>query len=68
MENNMFCFQCQETAKGFGCTLKGVCGKNATTARTMDLLLFVVRGISVVADQLLSWRKAARTPSTPPFS
>ena len=48
MENNMFCFQCQETAKGFGCTLKGVCGKNATTARTMDLLLFVVRGISVV--------------------
>lgn len=50
MENNMFCFQCQETAKGFGCTLKGVCGKNATTARTMDLLLFVVRGISVVAD------------------
>ncbi len=52
MENNMFCFQCQETAKGFGCTLKGVCGKKATTARTMDLLLFVVRGISVVADQL----------------
>ena len=50
MENNMFCFQCQETAKGFGCTLKGVCGKNATTARTMDLLLFVVRGISVVVN------------------
>lgn len=52
MENNMFCFQCQETAKGFGCTLKGVCGKNATTARAMDLLLFIVRGISVVADQM----------------
>ena len=52
MENNMFCFQCQETAKGFGCTLKGVCGKNATTARAMDLLLFVVRGISVAADRL----------------
>ena len=48
----MFCFQCQETAKGTGCILKGVCGKNATTARYMDLLLFVVRGISVVADQL----------------
>ena len=42
MENNMFCFQCQETAKGVGCTLKGVCGKNATTERTMELLLFVV--------------------------
>lgn len=52
MENNMFCFQCQETAKGTSCILKGVCGKNATTARYMDLLLFVVRGISVVADQL----------------
>lgn len=52
MENNMFCFQCQETAKGFGCTLKGVCGKNATTARAMDLLLFVVRGISIAADRL----------------
>lgn len=52
MENNMFCFQCQETAKGTSCILKGVCGKNATTARYMDLLLFVVRGISVVAEQL----------------
>lgn len=48
----MFCFQCQETAKGTSCILKGVCGKNATTARYMDLLLFVVRGISVVAEQL----------------
>lgn len=52
MENNMFCFQCQETAKGVGCTLKGVCGKNAVTARAMDLLLFVVRGVSVAADRL----------------
>lgn len=48
----MFCYQCQETAKGIGCTLKGVCGKDAETARSMDLLLFVVRGISVVADTL----------------
>lgn len=52
MENNMFCFQCQEAAKGTGCTLKGVCGKNASTARNMDLLLFVVRGIAVAADRL----------------
>ena len=34
----MFCFQCQETAKGTGCVLKGVCGKSAFTARNMDLL------------------------------
>ena len=52
MENNMFCFQCQETAKGTGCVLKGVCGKSAFTARNMDLLLFVVRGIAVAADSL----------------
>jgi len=52
MENNMFCFQCQETAKGTGCTLRGVCGKDALTACSMDLLLFVVRGISVVTDCL----------------
>lgn len=48
----MFCFQCQEAAKGIACTLKGVCGKNNTTSAAMDLLLFVVRGVSVVADVL----------------
>lgn len=52
MEGNMFCYQCQEAAKGTGCILKGVCGKNSSTARYMDLLLFVVRGVSVVADTL----------------
>jgi hydroxylamine reductase len=48
-ENQMFCFQCQETAKGMGCQLKGVCGKNSSTARYMDLLLFVTRGVCVTA-------------------
>ena len=52
MESNMFCYQCQETAKGTGCILKGVCGKESHTAQAMDLLLLVVRGISVVADTL----------------
>ncbi len=55
----MFCFQCQEAAKGTGCTLKGVCGKDATTARAMDLLLFTVRGISIVATEL---RKNGKQP------
>ena len=41
MEPNMFCYQCQETAKGTGCILKGVCGKESHTAQAMDLLLFV---------------------------
>lgn len=52
MEGNMFCYQCQEAAKGTGCVLRGVCGKKDTTARYMDLLLFVVRGVSVAADAL----------------
>ncbi|MDR2036930.1 MAG: hydroxylamine reductase [Bacteroidales bacterium] len=51
MNETMFCFQCQETAKGTGCTIKGVCGKDSSTAGMMDLLLFVLRGISIVSDQ-----------------
>ena len=47
-ENSMFCFQCQETAKGTGCTIKGVCGKQETTARWQDLLLSVVRGVGTI--------------------
>ncbi len=51
-ENKMFCFQCQETAKGTGCTIQGVCGKKADTSRWQDLLLSVVRGIGTIADSL----------------
>ena len=49
MDATMFCFQCQETAKGVGCTLKGVCGKESSTSALMDVLLHVVRGVAVVA-------------------
>lgn len=47
-ENKMFCFQCQETAKGTGCTIKGVCGKEAETSKWQDLLLSVVRGVGTI--------------------
>ena len=43
---NMFCYQCSQTAQGTGCTLKGVCGKEATVARLQDNLLFAIKGIS----------------------
>lgn len=43
---NMFCFQCQETAQGIGCTKKGVCGKEAEVANMQDLLLYLCKGIS----------------------
>jgi hydroxylamine reductase len=47
----MFCFQCQETAKNTGCTVRGVCGKEETTANLQDLLIFNLKGISVLAKQ-----------------
>ena len=43
---NMFCYQCSQTAKGTGCTVKGVCGKEATVARLQDNLLFAMKGIT----------------------
>ncbi len=48
----MFCFQCQETARNTGCTVKGVCGKPEETANLQDLLIFVLRGISVYGEKL----------------
>jgi hydroxylamine reductase len=48
----MFCFQCQETAKNSGCTVKGVCGKPEETANIQDMLLFVLRGMAVYGEKL----------------
>lgn len=47
---SMFCYQCQETIKNQGCTVRGACGKNEETANLQDLLVFVLRGISVYAE------------------
>ena len=55
---SMFCYQCQETAKGTGCILSGVCGKTPEVANMQDLLLFVVRGIAVYNQAL---RKEGRS-------
>jgi hydroxylamine reductase len=44
---SMFCFQCQETAKGTGCTIKGVCGKSEEAALLQDVLIHVCKGISI---------------------
>lgn len=45
---NMFCYQCQETAKGKGCEIQGVCGKKPETSARMDQLLYIARGMAVV--------------------
>ena len=45
----MFCFQCEQTAKGQGCTSVGVCGKQPDTAALQDLLIYALKGLSIVA-------------------
>ncbi len=42
----MFCYQCQETARNVGCTVRGVCGKSEETAGLQDLLIHVLKGLS----------------------
>lgn len=47
---SMFCFQCQEAAKGTGCTIKGVCGKSDDVSNLQDLLIYVTKGVSYLAN------------------
>lgn len=46
----MFCFQCQEAAGGVGCTIRGVCGKDADLATLQDLLVYAVKGVANVVE------------------
>lgn len=55
----MFCYQCQETSKGTGCELIGVCGKTPEVSDIQDLLLFVNKGIAVYNDLLRKEGKAS---------
>lgn len=48
---SMFCYQCQETAKGQGCTVRGVCGKPSDVANLQDLLIFTLKGISLYSTR-----------------
>ncbi|MCI6100052.1 MAG: hydroxylamine reductase [Selenomonas sp.] len=52
MDNKMFCFQCQETARCQGCTQVGVCGKKPEVAAMQDLLIYTTKGLSAVTTQL----------------
>ncbi|MHC5034665.1 MAG: hydroxylamine reductase [Planctomycetota bacterium] len=47
----MFCYQCEQTAQGTGCTVQGVCGKDSETAALQDVLLHVVKGIAMYAHR-----------------
>lgn len=54
----MFCYQCQETVRNTGCTIKGVCGKDQRASGLMDLLIYVLQGLSIYAEK-------AKTVDTP---
>ncbi len=51
-EVRMFCYQCEQTAQGTGCTVQGVCGKDPTTATLQDLLVYAVKGVAQYARRL----------------
>jgi hydroxylamine reductase len=48
---SMFCYQCQETARNTGCTVRGVCGKDETTANLQDVLVYSLKGLSLAAKR-----------------
>ena len=50
--NAMFCYQCQETMSGTGCTRVGMCGKKPDLAAMQDLLIYVTKGLSAITTQL----------------
>ncbi|HEX2919792.1 MAG TPA: hydroxylamine reductase [Bacteroidales bacterium] len=60
----MFCFQCQEAAKGTGCTVSGVCGKTEDVSNLQDLLLFVTKGISFYSTKLRTKTKDHKSTDT----
>ena len=45
----MFCYQCEQTAKGLGCDMRGVCGKDPATAALQDAVVHLCKGISTYA-------------------
>ncbi|AOT69016.1 hydroxylamine reductase [Geosporobacter ferrireducens] len=53
MENNMFCFQCEQTLGGKGCTRHGICGKSPEVAGLQDLLIHMLRGVGFYGQKAL---------------
>ncbi|HJV15996.1 MAG TPA: hydroxylamine reductase [Bacillales bacterium] len=47
----MFCYQCQETSDGIACTEKGSCGKSNELANLQDLLIYTLKGVSIIAQE-----------------
>jgi len=47
---SMFCYQCEEAAKGVGCTIKGVCGKTEEVSNLQDLLIYISKGVAILSN------------------
>ena len=58
MQQQMFCYQCQETAGCTGCTKSGVCGKKPDVAAAQDLLVYVTKALSAVTTALCAQGEA----------
>jgi hydroxylamine reductase len=56
----MFCYQCEQTGKGVGCTLMGVCGKDPTVAALQDLLVHATKGVAMYAHRAAQLGSADR--------
>ncbi|GAB1365443.1 hydroxylamine reductase [Candidatus Cloacimonadaceae bacterium] len=50
---SMFCYQCQETSRNIGCTMRGVCGKSPELCHLLDLSIHAMKGLAYVSVQLL---------------
>ncbi len=50
--SKMFCYQCQETARNYGCDVKGVCGKTAEVSNLQDLLVYLLKGVSFYTEKI----------------
>ncbi len=57
MENDMFCYQCEQTMGGKGCTKVGVCSKEPDVANLQDVLIYILKGIGFYGDEALKKEK-----------
>lgn len=58
----MFCYQCQEAAKGTGCTVVGVCGKSPEVAALQDLLVYTAKGVAIFANEIHKVKEPCNKP------
>ena len=65
-ENAMFCYQCEQTAKGQGCDKSGVCGKTPDVSALQDLLVYALRGLSLYAVE--AGKKGIQVEGLGPFT